>query len=241
MDLGIAGKTAIVTAASKGLGFGCAAALAAEGANVVFTGRGADALARAEADLKGLGGGGVLAVQGDITKADEPARVAQAARDAFGAIDIVVANAGGPPAARALDVTDEQLLDAFNANCLTSIRLAREGIASMRERGWGRVCFVTSFSVPQPIPLLSLSNTARTALYAWAKTAAQDVADEGITINVACPGTHDTERSRGVGLPAGRLGDARDFGRVVAFLCSAPANYVNGAAVVVDGGATLAL
>lgn len=241
MNLGIAGKTAIVTAASKGLGFGCAAALAAEGANVVVTGRGADDLARAEADLKGLGGGGVLAIQGDITEPDEPARVAQAARDAFGAIDIVVANAGGPPAAGALDVTDEQLLDAFNANCLTSIRLAREGLASMRERGWGRICFVTSFSVPQPIPALALSNVSRTALYAWAKTAAHDLHGQGITINLAEPGTHDTERMRSVGLPAGDAGDPADFGRVVAFICSEPAKFMNGSAVLVDGGATLAL
>lgn len=239
MDLGIAGKTALVTAASKGLGLGCATALAAEGANVVITGRGADSLAEAERLLRGTGAE-VLALQGDIADSSEPARVAAAAVDAYGSVDIVVANAGGPPPGRATEVSDEQLSEAFNANFLTSVRLAREGIASMRRSGWGRICLITSFGVHQPIPVLSLSNTARTALYAWAQTAAQDVAEDGITINVACPGTHDTERMRKVGLP-GRPGDPADFGRVVAFLCSEPAKFVNGTSITVDGGATLAL
>ncbi|HEX4217207.1 MAG TPA: SDR family oxidoreductase, partial [Acidimicrobiales bacterium] len=131
------------------------------------------------------------------------------------------------------------------ANLLTSVRLARSAVPVMAGHGWGRICCIASYSVVQPIPTLALSNTARVGLWAWAKTAANDLADDktGITLNLACPGPHATERMRQLGgdNTGAVMGDPADFGKVVAFLCSDPARFVNGAAVVVDGGTTLAL
>ncbi len=158
----------------------------------------------------------------------------------FGALDILVANAGGPPPARALDVDDEAILAAIGANLLTSIRLVRAAVPSMRAARWGRIVLITSYGVKQPIPTLAASNIARTGLWAWAKTAAADLVDDGITLNVLCPGLHATDRIRELG-HSGRLGDPDDFGRVAAFLCSVPAGFVSGTALVVDGAATLGL
>ncbi|MGH9075771.1 MAG: SDR family oxidoreductase, partial [Acidimicrobiales bacterium] len=181
----------------------------------------------------------------DVTEPEAPQRLVDLAVERFGALDIVVANAGGPPAGRALDVDDTALTAALNANLLTSVRLVRAAVPVMARRRWGRICCITSYSVVQPIPTLALSNTARVGLWAWAKTAAQDLAAEGsgITLNLACPGPHATERMRRLGGDggAGPLGDPADFGKVVTFLCSDPARFVNGAALVVDGGSTLAL
>ncbi|HET9690172.1 MAG TPA: SDR family oxidoreductase [Acidimicrobiales bacterium] len=226
---------AIVTAASKGLGRATAAALAAEGANVIVNARNAAALADLAAEL-----GDALAVPGDITDPRVPGQLIEAAVAQWGRVDIVVGNAGGPPTGRALDVTDAQIVEAVEANALASIRLARAAVPHMRERNWGRVCFIASASVRQPIPDLALSNMSRTALWAWTKTAAQDLADQGITVNVAAPGLHATDRliERGV---TGRTGDPTDFGKVVAFLCSEPARFISGAAVGVDGGAVTGL
>lgn len=248
MDLGIAGKVALVTASSKGLGLASARALAGEGARVVICGRSPDSLARAEAGLRDAGAE-VLAVQADVTDPASPARLVDAAVGRFGSLDILVANAGGPPPARALDVTDEQIAAAVNANLTTTVRLVRQALPHMRTAGWGRICAVTSMSVKQPIPDLALSNLARTGLWAWAKTAAGDLRGAGITLNLACPGMHATDRVRQLGhAPAGdasagneEIGDPADFGRVVAFLCSQPAGYITGSAVLVDGGATLGL
>ncbi|MDQ4069035.1 MAG: SDR family oxidoreductase, partial [Actinomycetota bacterium] len=159
----------------------------------------------------------------------------------FGRLDILVANAGGPPAGRALEVDDDQLLAALNANLLTSVRLVREAIPHLRGQGWGRICLITSSSVKQPIPALSLSNTARTGLWGWAKTAAADLFEGGITLNLACPGLHATDRVKELSLEPGPLGDPADFGRVVAFLCSDPARFISGTAVLVDGARSLGL
>lgn len=159
----------------------------------------------------------------------------------FGGLDILVANAGGPPRGRALEVTDQQIAAAVNANLAASVRLVRSAVPSMLESGWGRICCINSVSVKQPIPDLALSNLARTGLWAWAKTAAQDLFDSGVTLNLACPGLHATERSAQLGVDRGRLGDPGDFGRVVAFLCSAPARFVSGAAIAVDGASSAGL
>ena len=239
MDLGIAGRVALVTAASRGLGRATAVALGQDGAKVAICGRGAEALADAEAELAGYTE--VLAVRADVTDPATPAHLVAATVERFGRLDIVVANAGGPPPGRALEVTDEQLAAALNANLLTSIRLVREAVPHLRSQGWGRICLLTSSSVKQPIPNLALSNTARTALWAWAKTAAADLLDTGITLNLACPGMHATDRLRAIGLPAGPIGDPAAFGRVVAFLCSEPANYISGATVMVDGARSTGL
>jgi len=155
---------------------------------------------------------------------------------------VLVANAGGPPPGRALEATDEALAAALNANLLTSIRLVRAAVPHMRAAGWGRICLIASISVKQPIPTLALSNTARTGLWAWAKTAAADLAGDHITLNLACPGTHATERLRNMGGPGGGpVGDPADFGQVVCFLCSDQARFVSGAALQVDGAATVGL
>jgi 3-oxoacyl-[acyl-carrier protein] reductase len=235
MDLGLHGRVAIVTAASKGLGRAAAQALAAEGAKVLLNARDGAALEAVAAGLEQA-----LVVPGDITDPAVPAQLVDAALQRWGRVDIVVGNAGGPPSGRALEVDDAQILDAINANLLSSVRLARAAIPRMRENGWGRVCFITSAAVRQPIPDLALSNVARTGLWAWAKTAAQDLAEEGITVNLACPGLHATDRllERGV---TGRTGDPADFGKVVAFLCSEPANFINGTAIGIDGGSVVGL
>lgn len=240
MDLGIDGKVALVTAASKGLGRASAMALAAEGARVVISARGADALHQAETDIRGAGGE-VLAVPGDVTEPGVPAALVSAALGRFGALDILVANAGGPPPASALEVTDEQIAVAINANLTTSVRLVRAAVGPMRSAGWGRICLLTSFSIKQPVPNLALSNLARTGLWAWAKTAAADLFAEGITLNLACPGPHATARMTELGGDPAAMGDPADFGAVVAFLCSQPAAFVSGVPINVDGAAVTGL
>jgi 3-oxoacyl-[acyl-carrier protein] reductase len=238
VDLGVAGKVALVTASSKGLGRASALALSEDGARVVINSRDPSALAEAEAAMPG----DVLAVPGDVTDPSMPAQLVAAAVERFGALDILVANAGGPPPATALQVDDDQLAAAINANLLTSIRLVRESVPHMQARGWGRICLITSVSVKQPIPQLALSNTARTGLWAWAKTAAAELFPQGITLNLACPGLHATDRVKGLGgAVEGTMGDPRDFGKVVAFLCSEPAKFISGAALQVDGASTLGL
>jgi 3-oxoacyl-[acyl-carrier protein] reductase len=241
VDLGISGKVALVTAASKGLGRASAAALRDEGVHVAVCARGKEAL---DATVDDLGGQAeVLGIIADVTEEGAPARLVAATVERFGGLDILVANAGGPPPGRALDLSDDQIAAAVNANLTTTVRLVREAVPYMTERGWGRVCCITSYTVKQPIPSLALSNLARTGLWAWAKTASQDLAASGITVNLACPGPHATDRMLQLGGGADRaaLGDPGDFGKVVAFLCSAPASFVNGVALQVDGGAILGL
>ncbi len=241
MDLGIAGRAALVVAGSKGLGRASAEALAAEGVRVLVSSRSEAALDEAAATLR-ASGAEVVTRTADITDPDAPSSLVEATVEAFGSIDIVVANAGGPPPAHSLEIDDDQLEAALNANLVSAVRLTRAAVPTMRANGWGRIAYITSYSVVQPIPGLALSNTARTGLWAWVKTAAQDIAAEGrgITLNLVCPGAHATDRMRQLG-GTGPMGDPADFGSIVAFLCSEQANYVNGAAIVVDGAATLAL
>jgi 3-oxoacyl-[acyl-carrier protein] reductase len=241
MDLGIGDRVALVAAASRGLGRGAAEALAAEGAHVAICGRDRGSLAEAAEALR-ASGAQVLAIEADVTDPEAPARLVGETVERFGRLDILVANAGGPPPGAALEISVEQIEAALNANLLTSVRLVQAALPHLRAGGWGRICCITSHSIVQPIPRLALSNTARTGLWAWAKTAAHDLAGSGVTLNLACPGPHATARmlELGGGDPTA-MGDPADFGRVVAFLCSEPARFVNGAAVVVDGGSTLAL
>jgi 3-oxoacyl-[acyl-carrier protein] reductase len=236
MNLGLAGKVALVTAASKGLGRASAEALVGEGASVAINARVPERLRSTAAEL----GEDVLALPADVTDQDTPRALVEATVERFGGLHVLVANAGGPPKGRALEVDDDTLEAAINANLLTSVRLVREAVPHMRAAGWGRICLITSSSVKQPIPDLATSNTARTGLWGWAKTAAQDLMDEGITLNLACPGLHATDRVKDLGF-AGRLGDPADFGRVVAFLCSQHAGFISGAALQVDGAGTLGL
>ena len=240
MDLGVSGKVALVTAASKGLGRATAQALAEEGARLVICARGEEALERARAELAAITE--VVGVVADVTRPEVPRALVATALERFGALDILVANSGGPPAMRALEVDDASLSAALNANLLTSVRLVQAAVPPMRTAGWGRIVLIASISVKQPIPHLALSNAARAGLWGWAKTAAADLFADGITLNLALPGYHATERVVAVGAPEGvPMGDPADFGRVVAFLCSEPARFVSGSAVAVDGARTLGL
>lgn len=244
MDLGLRDRVAAVAAASRGLGKAAATSLAREGARVAICGRNEDRLAAAEADLAAVAGGPerVLALALDVVA--EPERFVEATAEHFGALHVLVANAGGPPPGGALEVDDDAYRRAFEANCMASIRMARAAVPHMRRAGWGRICFIASMTVKHPAPALALSNAARSALAAFAKTLAGEVARDGITVNLALPGTHDTERVRELGgrldpasVPVGRLGRPEDFGDVVAFLCSEPASFVTGTGLLVDGGA----
>ena len=246
MDLGIAGKRAAVAAASKGLGFGVAAALVAEGVQVAVCGRHADTV---EAAAERLGAGAVPIVA-DVSSPGGAAGFVRDARAALGGIDILVPNAGGPPAATFESATVDQYLDAFELNCHSTIAMCYEAVPEMRDRKWGRVVAITSIAVRQPIPTLILSNTARAGLTGFLKTLAREVASDGVTVNSLLPGLHATERvsalhadpgAAAAGIPAGTIGDPADFGQVAAFLCSEHARYVTGTATPVDGGMDAAL
>ena len=236
MDLGLGGKVALVTAASRGLGLASARALSAEGASVLISSRDQAAVDAAAAGLPGT----AAAVAADMNDPDSPRRLVDAAVERFGRLDVVVANNGGPPPGSALEVTDDGVRAAVEANLLSAVRLVRASAPHLRAAGGGRICCITSFGVVRPIPTLPLSNIARTGLYAWVKTAARELFDDRITINVICPGPHSTDRMKQLG-GTGPMGDPDDFGRVVAFLCSASTGFLTGSAVVVDGGATGAL
>ena len=245
MDLGIAGRRAAVAAASKGLGLAVAAALVAEGVHVAICGRHEETVVAAAARL----GSGTVPVVADVSGADGGAGFVRDARAALGGIDILVANAGGPPPGNFASVTVDQYLAAFELNCRSTIAMCYEAVPEMRARGWGRVVAITSIAVRQPIAGLILSNTARAGVTGFLKTLAREVAADGVTVNSLLPGLHATERvaalGRGgdpaAGIPAGVIGDPDDFGRIAAFLCSEHARYLTGTATAVDGGADAAL
>ncbi len=244
MNLGIDGQVAVVAASSKGLGFQAARALALEGARVVISGRSQDALDRAIDQLRKES----EFVEGfacDITDPESPRALVDFTRDVFGPPTIVIANAGGPPVSKALEVTDEDISRAVNANFVSSVRLIRESIEPMKTIGAGRIVCIASSSIHQAIASLPLSNAARVALWGWAKVAAKELAGTGVTLNLISPGTHATDRMKDLikpgETPSFPMGNPEDFGHVIAFLCSRYASYINGASVVVDGGASLAL
>jgi len=239
VDLGLEGRVAVVAASSKGLGRATAEALAGEGARVVISGRGQEALSSAEETLRSRGAD-VVAIRADVTDPETPERLVSVALEQFGRLDIVVPNAGGPPQARALEVDDDAILAAVQANLLTSVRFVRAALPHLLPAGWGRICCLSSYTIAQATPTLALSNTARTGLWAWAKTAASDLRGTGVTLNLACPGPHATDRMVELG-GRGPMGDPADFGKIVAFLCSGAAANVNGARIVIDGGETTAL
>jgi len=255
MDLGLAGKWALVCAASKGLGKGCATALVREGVNVVITARGAEALQATAAELRALGGGEVRAVAGDITTADGRA----AALAACPQVDILVNNAGGPPPGDFRDWGRDAWIKALDANMLTPIELMKATVDAMAARGYGRVVNITSGAVKAPIDVLGLSNGARSGLTGFvAGLARSDIAARGVTINGLLPGAFDTDRLRGAmqgtaaktgqplevlmakreaAIPAQRFGTAAEFGAVCAFICSVHAAYLTGQNILLDGGA----
>ncbi|MCC5993488.1 MAG: SDR family oxidoreductase [Rhodobacteraceae bacterium] len=254
MDLGIAGKRALVCASSKGLGRGCAEALAAEGVDLVMNARGAEALETTAQHIRDTYGVQVVTVAADITTEDGRAQVLAAA----GQVDILVNNAGGPPPGMWTDWEREDFIKALDANMLTPIALIKALVPGMIERGWGRVVNITSQSVKSPIPVLGLSNSARAGLTGYVAGTSRQVAGKGVVINNLLPGIHDTDRAdaldagaaqaggitpeqartnRQATIPAGRYGTAQEFGAACAFLCSQYAGFIIGQNLLLDGGA----
>ena len=259
MDLGIAGKWALVCGASRGLGFGCAQALAGEGVNLLIVARGAEALqaaaAKLIADYVGPTGAEVLFVAQDITTEQGRAAVLAVRQD----FDIVVTNAGGPPPGDFRDWDREAWIRAVDANMLTPIELIKATVDGMAARGFGRIVNITSSSVKSPIDILGLSNGARSGLTGFvAGVARSSLAAKGVTINNLLPGKFDTDRiattvkaaaaktgksvddiraAQQAQIPMGRYGTPEEFGQVCAFLCSQQAGYMTGQNVLLDGGA----
>ena len=261
MDLGISGKWALVCGASKGLGLGCAQALAAEGVNLVIVARGATALDSAAASLRAIPGAGnakVVVVAADITTEAGRAAAFAAPGGPGTAFDIVVTNAGGPPPGDFREWERDAWIKALDANMLTPIWLIKATLDGMAERGFGRVINITSHAVKAPINVLGLSNGARSGLTGFiAGVARSPVASANVTINNMLPGSFDTDRLRvalkGTAeksgttiesllqshmqtIPAKRFGTAKEFGAICAFLCSQYGGYITGQNILVDGG-----
>ncbi|WP_323783454.1 SDR family oxidoreductase [Thalassovita sp.] len=253
MDLGISGKKAIVCASSKGLGRGCAEALAQAGVNLVMNARGAEALEAAAQEIRQKYGVEVTTVAADVTTEEGRARLLEAA----GEVDILVNNAGGPPPGLWTDWDREDFIKALDANMLTPIALIKALVPGMMERGWGRVVNITSQSVKAPIPVLGLSNSARAGLTGYVAGTSRQVAGSGVTINNLLPGIHATDRAvsldtgvaeqQGISIeeakaqrcktiPAGRYGTPEEFGAMCAFLASQLSGFIVGQNILLDGG-----
>ncbi|MCV2890596.1 SDR family oxidoreductase [Ruegeria aquimaris] len=255
MDLGIAGKRALVCASSKGLGLGCAQALAAAGVDLVMNARGAEALEAAAEAVRAAHGVKVTTVACDVTTQAGQAQVIEAAQG----VDILVTNAGGPPPGLWSDWDRDDFIRALDANMLTPIALMKALLPGMIDKGWGRVVNITSQSVRAPIPALGLSNAARTGLTGYVAGTSRQVAPFGVTINNLLPGIHATDRAnaldgpvaqqkgisleearaeRAATIPARRYGTPEEFGAACAFLCSQHAGFIVGQNLLHDGGGT---
>jgi 3-oxoacyl-[acyl-carrier protein] reductase len=257
MDLGLGGKVALVAAASKGLGRAVAHELAAEGARLAICSRDAATLEAAARALSAATGAEVFARPADVSQPKAIAAFVDATLERFGRIDVLVTNSGGPPPGRfeALDATMWQ--KAAELTLFAPVEFARRVLPGMRERRWGRILNVTSIAVKQPIDHLMLSNSLRAAVTGWARTLANEVAAEGVTVNNLMPGytrterveelARDTARREGITpgeatarwereIPMGRLGDVREFAALAAFLASERAGYITGTSIPVDGG-----
>jgi 3-oxoacyl-[acyl-carrier protein] reductase len=257
MDFGLIGKVAMVAGASKGLGYATAKALAAEGAIVSIGSRDKAAIEKAAADITRDTGGTVIAVEADVRNADAITAWAASIEKSHGGIDLLYANSGGPPAGSALEFDDRGWQEAFELLLLSSIRLCRAAVPSMRRRGGGAIVVATSSSVKEPLPNLALSNVMRGGVSSLAKTLSLELAKDRIRVNQLMPGRIDTDRLRyldevnskkaGISpeeqkqrvltaIPTGRYGNADEFGRAAAFLLSDAASYITGATLQVDGG-----
>lgn len=247
MDFGLRGRTAIVSGASSGLGLAAAEALSDEGANVTMVARRRDELERESNRL------GALAVRGDVTNARDLERAVERTLEAFGGVDVLVWNSGGPPPGTASSVTDEELETAFELLLAPAVRLVRLCLPHLRKSEGGRIVLITSGAVKEPAPHLALSNALRPGLTGWAKSLSREVGVDGITVNCVAPGRIDTARMAEIygtdgpppgeiaQVPLGRLGTPRELGDVVCFLASDRASYVSGVTVPVDGGASRSL
>lgn len=256
MELGIAGRVALVSAGSKGLGRAVAEELAAEGAAVVICARGREALDQASQAIAATGAR-VHGIVADVSAAGEPARVAAEAASVFGPVDILVTNSGGPRSARFEALTDDDWAAAVGTLLTSAVTFARAVLPSMRERRWGRIVNITSIAARQPVDNLMLSNSLRSAVLAFAKTLSNEVAADGVTVNNLLPGYTRTDRvinladqmaasgsttSQAVTakweaeIPMRRLGEPREFAALAAFLASDRASYITGQSIAVDGG-----
>jgi 3-oxoacyl-[acyl-carrier protein] reductase len=257
MDLGLKGKVALVCAASRGLGRAVADELAAEGASLVLCSRNAGPLEKACEAIRGQAGVDVFGVAGDLAVSADVERIVAAGISHFGRIDILITNIGGPPAGR-FDALSREQWDAAHRLLLSSVLdLTRLVLTGMKERGWGRILNITSIASKQPVDNLILSNSLRAAVTGFAKTLANEVAADGITVNNILPGYTLTERVNELAatiaekeritpnevrrrweaeIPMGRLGDPREFGALSAFLVSERASYITGSSIAVDGG-----
>ena len=257
MDLGIKGKVALVAAASKGLGRAVAEELAAEGASLILCARGEAALQQTCAAIEAAHGVPVLGVVADVATPEGVAKVTEAALSRFGRVDILVTNAGGPPAGT-FEQHSAETWEAVTKLLLTSVvELTRAVLPGMKERGWGRILNITSITVKQPVAGLMLSNSLRAAVTGFARTLATEVAPLGITVNNILPGYTRTDRveqlaqaaaqKEGISpaeattrwtkeIPMQRLGEPAEFAALAAFLCSARASYITGSSIAVDGG-----
>ncbi len=257
MDLGLKNKVALVAAGSRGLGRAVAEELAAEGASLLLCARDGQTLAETAAAIAESSGAHVLAVPADVTVIDDITRLVEAGIERFGQIDILVTNAGGPPAGTFDKLTRQQWDEAIRLTLLSAVELARQVLPGMKERRWGRIINITSIAVKQPVDGLLLSNSLRAGLTGFARTLANEVAPDGITVNNVLPGYTRTERleelvefmakKQGISvdefrgtwekeIPMGRLGDPRELAATVAFLASERASYITGTSIQVDGG-----
>ena len=241
MDLGIQGKKAAVAAASTGLGFGCARALLEDGAEVAICSRSEERIREAAAEL----GAGAVPIVADMSTEEGARSFVEQATEKLGQVDILVANAGGPPPGSPATTSIDRYREALDLNLLSTIVMCQAALPGMRERGWGRIVAITSIGARQPIGNLAASSVARAGVSSFLKTLSAEVARDGVTVNSAQPGIHATDRIKSLGntdvvaqrVPTGTLGTAEDFGKAVAFLCSEPARFITGTSILLDGGA----
>ena len=262
MDLGLRGKVALVVASSKGLGRAVAEELAAEGARIAMCARGEDELSRARDEIATNHDVDVIAIAGDVSRADDVERIANTALEHFGHVDILVTNAGGPPSAKFEAINPDMWQKTVDQTLMSAINLTRRLLPQMRQRKWGRILNITSITVKQPVEGLMLSNSIRAAVTGFARTLANEVAQDGITVNNILPGYTRTERveqlaeaiagREGISadnararweseIPMGRLGETHEFAALAAFLASERASYITGTSITVDGGWTKGL
>ncbi len=246
MELGIIGRRALVTGGSSGLGLSTARALAADGVSVVLASRSAEKLAIAKESITPAHGASVHCVVADVSDLAQVTSLIEQTNNLLGGIDILIANAGGPPPGTFASTPIEAYDVAIRLNLVSSVAMCQAVVPAMQQQKWGRILAITSSSVREPIDRLILSNTARAGLTGFLKTLAREVAKDGITVNSIQPGLHLTDRLSSLypdpaalasSIPAGVVGDPDDFGHVAAFMCSEHAKFMTGVGLPLDGGA----